>query len=59
MEKLTEKAKTGDLGYIKLLVTLAERKKPRELPKKKARGINLAQRLDEQPEFQGEAKPEE
>jgi len=59
LAKVREKAETGDQGSIKLLVTLAERKKPRAVPVKKARGISLAQRLDAQPEWQGEPEREE
>jgi hypothetical protein len=59
IERLTEKAKKGDLGSIKLLVTLAERKKPREAPVKEARAITLLRRLEEQPEWQGGPDPEE
>jgi hypothetical protein len=58
MTRVREKAEGGDLGHIKLLVTLSQRKKPREVPLKKARGISLAQRLDQQPEWQGKPLPE-
>jgi hypothetical protein len=42
---LLAKAKEGHLGSFRLLVMLAERKKPREKPVKKACGLTLAQRL--------------
>jgi hypothetical protein len=51
-EVLLERAKEGNLGSFKLLVALAERKKPREKPVKKARGLRQAQRLALEPQWQ-------
>ena len=51
-EVLLERAKEGNLGSFRLLVALAERKKPREKPVKKVRGLTLAQRLAAEPPWQ-------
>jgi hypothetical protein len=55
---LLKKAREGSLGSLKLLVTLAERKKPREKPVKKPRGLTLAQQLAMEPEWE-EGMPED
>ncbi len=52
-EVLLERAKQGNLGSFRLLVALAERKKPREKPVKKARGLTQAQRLTLDPPWHG------
>ena len=44
-QALVEKAKNGSESAMKLLIMLAERKKPKEVPAKKPRGRTLAQRL--------------
>ncbi len=51
---LTEKALGGDLASAKVLVGLAERKKPRPEPVKKRRGPSEAELLAIEPEWQGE-----
>jgi len=51
---LLEKAEAGHLGRFKLLITLAERIKPREKPVKKRRGPTQAQRLALEPAWKGE-----
>ena len=51
---LTEKALAGDLASTKVLVGLAERKKPRPERKKKRRGPSLAEQWAAEPEWQGE-----
>jgi hypothetical protein len=50
---LTKKALEGDLASARVLVGLAERKKPREKQVKKRRGPSLAERLVAEPEWQG------
>lgn len=55
---LLKKAKEGSLGSLRLLVTLAERKKPREKPVKKPRGLTLAQQLAMEPQWE-EGMPED
>ena len=52
-DALLEKAKKGDVSSIRLLIRLAERKKPRAKPVKKARGLTLAQQLALEPQWQG------
>jgi hypothetical protein len=49
---LTEKALKGDLASTRVLVGLAERKKPKAEPAKKRRGPGLAERLAVEPEWQ-------
>jgi hypothetical protein len=49
---LLERAKEGNLGSFRLLVALAKRKKPREEPVKKARGLTQAQQLALDPPYQ-------
>jgi hypothetical protein len=56
---LTKKALAGDLASTKVLVGLAERKKPRPEPKKKWRGPSLAERLAAEPEWTGEEEEDE
>lgn len=50
---LTVRAVTGDLPSIRVLVGLAERKKPRPEPVKKWVGPSLAERLAAEPEWEG------
>jgi len=51
---LTEKALAGDLASAKVLVGLAERKKPRAEPVKKRRGPTDAELLAMEPPWQGD-----
>jgi hypothetical protein len=51
---LTKKALGGDLASAKVLVGLAERKKPKPERKKTRRGPSLAQQLAAEPEWTGE-----
>jgi hypothetical protein len=51
---ICEKAEKGSLGHMKLLYTLAEKKKPREKPVKKPRRMTLAMRLAAEPEWDRE-----
>jgi len=48
---LTRKALEGDLASAKVLVALADGKKPRAEQAKKRRGPSLAERLAAQPEW--------
>jgi hypothetical protein len=48
---LTEKALKGDLASTKVLVGLAERKKPSQEPAKKRRGPSLAEQLAAEPQW--------
>jgi hypothetical protein len=56
---LTEKALEGDLASARVLVGLAERKKPREKQVKKRRGPSLAERLVAEPEWKEPPEGEE
>lgn len=52
---LLEKALEGDLTSVKLLVTLAEGKKP----EKRSQGPSLAEQWANQPQWEGEEEEEE
>jgi len=52
-DALLEKAKKGDVSSIRLLIRLAERKRPRAKPVKKPRGLTWAQQLALDPPWQG------
>lgn len=52
---LTEKALAGDLASAKVLVGLAEGKKPQPEIKKKRRGPSLAEQLAAEPQWRGSA----
>ena len=56
---LTAKALKGKLSNTRFLVGLAERKEPVEKPKKKRRGLSMAQQLAMEPEWVGPAEGEE
>jgi hypothetical protein len=56
---LTEKALKGDLASTRVLVGLAERKKPRAEPVKKRRGPSLAEQLAAEPQWQEPAEGRE
>lgn len=49
---LTNKALEGDLASTRVLVGLAERKKPKAEPVKKRRGPGMAERLAAEPKWQ-------
>jgi hypothetical protein len=51
---LLAKAKKGNMGSFKLLMTLAERRKPREKPVKKPHGLTPAHRLALEPPWRPE-----
>jgi hypothetical protein len=53
---LTKKALAGDLASTKVLVALAEQKKPSPEPKKKRRGPSRAEQLAAEPEWRGEGE---
>lgn len=56
---LTKKALEGDLASTKVLVGLAERKKPKPVRKRKRRGPSLAERLAAEPEWTGQEEEDE
>jgi hypothetical protein len=53
VSKLREAAEKGDVVCVKTLMSFSERKKPREKPKKRQRGLTLAQQLAAEPEWEG------
>lgn len=56
---LAQKALEGDLASTKMLLGLAENKKPRAKPGKKRRGPSLAEQLTAEPEWQEPAGGEQ
>ena len=58
-QRLAAKAKKGSESALKLLVMLAERKKPRELPVKKPKGRAYSQVLLADPPWEGDNNPQQ
>jgi hypothetical protein len=56
VDLLTQKALDGDLASTRVLVGLAEGKKPRAKPAKKRRGVSLAGQLEAEPEWKAPAE---
>ena len=50
---IAKKAMKGDLAAVKVMVGLADSKKPVQEPVQKRRGLSQAQRLAEEPQWQG------
>ena len=58
VSNMKEKAKKGDVDYVKTLLSFSERKKPRETAQKRRRGKSLAEQLRDERQWEGPMEDE-